>query len=156
MGDAALNKRLNRPLTTVGSVSGKIVGWQAQFFEQLPRRLTAPALTPRGRNSDGHTMRKFQTDKLPYVLCVDVGGPSNIGWADAEGRSGAGASLEQALDRLVGLLQEGRSVALGFEAPIWTPIRRDLARITSNRGGIEKVHNRLGRPVPVVGRWPQL
>ena len=33
-------------------------------------------------------------------------------------------------------------VALGFEAPIWTPTRIDLARITSRRGGVETTYNR--------------
>jgi hypothetical protein len=33
-------------------------------------------------------------------------------------------------------------VALGFEAPIWTPTRTDLARITSRRGGVETKYNR--------------
>jgi hypothetical protein len=33
-------------------------------------------------------------------------------------------------------------VALGFEAPIWTPRRTELARITSRRGGIETTYNR--------------
>jgi len=32
-------------------------------------------------------------------------------------------------------------VALGFEAPIWTPRRAELARITSRRGGIETTYN---------------
>jgi hypothetical protein len=33
-------------------------------------------------------------------------------------------------------------VAIGFEAPIWTPRRADLARITGRRGGIETANNR--------------
>lgn len=78
----------------------------------------------------------------PYVLCVDVGGPEKIGWADAEGRNGTGANLGEALDRLPELLLAGHRVALGFEAPIWTPRRVELARITGRRGGVETTCNR--------------
>ena len=83
----------------------------------------------------------MQSEK-PYVLCVDVGGPAKIGWADAEGHDGTGANLGEALDRLAALLLAGRRVALGFEAPIWTPVRMELARITGRRGGIETTYNR--------------
>jgi hypothetical protein len=78
----------------------------------------------------------------PYVLCVDVGGPTKIGWADSEGRDGDGANLGTALDGLTALLLAGHRVALGFEAPIWTPVRGELARITGRRGGIETTYNR--------------
>jgi hypothetical protein len=78
----------------------------------------------------------------PHVLCVDVGGPTKIGWADSEGRDGSGANLGVALDGLIELLLAGRRVALGFEAPIWTPVRAELARITGRRGGIETKYNR--------------
>lgn len=78
----------------------------------------------------------------PHVLCVDVGGPTKIGWADSEGRDGTGANLGAALDGLTALLLAGHRIALGFEAPIWTPVRVELARITGRRGGVEKTSNR--------------
>jgi hypothetical protein len=78
----------------------------------------------------------------PYVLCVDVGGPTKIGWADSEGHDGTGANLGAALDGVTALLGAGRCVALGFEAPIWTPVRVELARITGRRGGVETTYNR--------------
>ncbi len=78
----------------------------------------------------------------PYVLCVDVGGPTKIGWADSEGRDGTGDTLGAALDELAELLLARRPVALGFEAPIWTPVRVELARITGRRGGVETTYNR--------------
>lgn len=80
--------------------------------------------------------------KLPFVLCVDVGGPKKIGWADGEGRDGTGANLADALDRLSRHLSNGGMAALGFEAPIWTPTRTDFDRITGRRGGIETTCNR--------------
>jgi hypothetical protein len=78
----------------------------------------------------------------PHVLCVDVGGPTKIGWADSEGRNGTGANLGEALDGVAALLLAGRRVALGFEAPIWTPVRVELARIIGRRGGVETTYNR--------------
>jgi hypothetical protein len=78
----------------------------------------------------------------PFVLCVDVGGPKKIGWASADGRDGTGANLGEALDRLSRYLRDGGRVALGFEAPIWTPARTELANITRRRGGIEETYNR--------------
>ena len=83
----------------------------------------------------------MQGEKL-YVLCIDVGGPKSIGWADAEGRNGTGVDLGEALDRLATLLLDGRRVALGFEAPIWTPVRMQLDQITGRRGGVETKYNR--------------
>ena len=78
----------------------------------------------------------------PYVLCVDVGGPEKIGWADVDGEAGTGTNLGEALDRLSARLRTGRRVALGFEAPLWTPARMELARITGRRGGVETKYNR--------------
>lgn len=78
----------------------------------------------------------------PYVLCIDVGGPTKIGWADADGRDGTGADLDVVLDRLSRHLCEGGWAALGFEAPIWTPTRTELSRLTGRRGGVETTYNR--------------
>jgi hypothetical protein len=78
----------------------------------------------------------------PFVLCVDVGGPRKIGWADSVGRVGVGNTLGEALDRLSNCLRAEKRAALGFEAPIWTPAREDLAAITASRGGVEKRYNR--------------
>lgn len=78
----------------------------------------------------------------PYVLCVDVGGPERIGWADVDGRDGTGADLGDALDRLSWRLRNDGWAALGFEAPIWTPTRTELSRLTARRGGVETTYNR--------------
>lgn len=79
---------------------------------------------------------------VPFVLCIDVGGPKNIGWADSYENNGDGANLGDALDRLSSHLTGTGRAALGFEAPIWTPRRADLGKITSSRGGVETDHNR--------------
>lgn len=81
------------------------------------------------------------TDK-PFVLCIDVGGPKKIGWATSTGEDGTGETLSYALNKLCDHLRSDNRAALGFEAPIWTPKRDDLSRITSSRGGIEKIQNR--------------
>jgi hypothetical protein len=79
---------------------------------------------------------------MPYVFCIDVGSPAKIGWADSEGADGTGATLADALAKLAHRLRSGQPVAIGFEAPIWTPHRVDLQRITSRRGGAEAAFNR--------------
>jgi hypothetical protein len=78
----------------------------------------------------------------PFVLCIDVGGPEKIGWANSEEQDGTGADLGDALDQASRYLLDGRSVAFGFEAPIWTPARAEFSRITARRGGVETTHNR--------------
>ena len=78
----------------------------------------------------------------PHVLCIDVGSPSKIGWADSTGKDGSGADLASALQKVGLLLRAGRPLAIGFEAPIWTPRRVDLRKITGIRGGLEKRLNR--------------
>ncbi|MCX5513742.1 hypothetical protein C3941_13640 [Kaistia algarum] len=77
-----------------------------------------------------------------YVFCVDVGSPRNVGWADNEGETGGPETFAAALFRVALRLQRGELVALGFEAPIWTPRRSEFARITSSRGGAELVLRR--------------
>ena len=81
-------------------------------------------------------------DEKPYVLCVDVGGPEKIGWANGYGSDGTGATLGDALDHFSSHLRLGGRAAIGFEAPIWTPTRSELAKITGRRGGIETTYNR--------------
>lgn len=79
---------------------------------------------------------------FPHILCIDVGSPAKVGWADDAGRIGSGLDIGEALDRAAALVAQGQPVALGFEAPIWTPRRAELARITGRRGGIETKYNR--------------
>jgi hypothetical protein len=82
------------------------------------------------------------TEVAPYVLCIDVGGPKKIGWANSDGKLGSGADLEGELMALSKHLRDGGRAALGFEAPIWTPARSTLAEITKRRGGVETTFNR--------------
>jgi hypothetical protein len=73
----------------------------------------------------------------PYVFCIDVGSPKKIGWADSKSRRGTGDDLALALIELAHRLKRNEKVALGFEAPIWTPFRSELSEITKSRGGLE-------------------
>jgi hypothetical protein len=76
------------------------------------------------------------------VICIDVGSPKNIGWANDRDQTGSALTLTDELHRAGRLLLAGERVALGFEAPIWTPRRTELERITASRGGVEKSLNR--------------
>lgn len=76
------------------------------------------------------------------VIAIDVGGPEKIGWAASSGQSGVGSDLDSILAEAARALDGGIPVALGFEAPIWTPRREDLKRITSRRLGAEVTFNR--------------
>jgi len=79
------------------------------------------------------------------VICIDVGSPKNVGWANDRGQTGSALNLLDELHRAGRLLLAGERVALGFEAPIWTPRRAELQRITASRGGVEKSLGRTWR-----------
>jgi hypothetical protein len=74
----------------------------------------------------------------PNVFCIDVGSHRNIGWADGAGNRGSFGTLADALGTLGRGLRGGQRVALGFEAPIWTPRRTKLEQLTRSRGGAER------------------
>ena len=80
--------------------------------------------------------------KAMLVVAIDVGGWKKIGWAASNGRSGTGVDLASILTEVAVALDQGTPVALGFEAPIWTPRREDLSRITGRRLGAEMAFNR--------------
>lgn len=70
------------------------------------------------------------------------GGPTRIGCVSSCGETGSGIELDAALAEVSARLKTGEPVAIGFEASIWTPRRKELSRITSRRGGIEITYNR--------------
>jgi hypothetical protein len=81
---------------------------------------------------------RSKNDTAMNILCIDVGSFKNIGWANQLNEVGDGKTLESELQRLGLLLKAGHRLALGFEAPIWTPRRADLTRLTQSRGGVER------------------
>jgi hypothetical protein len=81
------------------------------------------------------------TAEPPFVLAIDVGSPTNIGWATASASVGH-ANFHEMVDRLAArLVAEGRA-AIGFEAPIWTPRRWELGQFTGARGNLERTLRR--------------
>lgn len=82
------------------------------------------------------------------VACLDVGSPlrDNVGWAVLHGgRSTYGRQLPKFTDQLVSHLKNGRSMALGFECPLYIPKRDDPMRMTRARLG-ERGVNWCGTP----------
>ncbi|MUM76882.1 hypothetical protein GKC30_04455 [Pseudodesulfovibrio sp. F-1] len=77
-----------------------------------------------------------------YVLAIDVGKAENLGWADSEGNRGGYTTLEEQLAYAGAKLADGQPVALGFEAPIWVPLRDDLTTFNKSRGDLESSLNR--------------
>jgi hypothetical protein len=76
------------------------------------------------------------------VACADVGSvkDGNFGWAlrDLPGplqETPEEASIRELTDAVAGRLREGRSVALGFECPLFIPARSEPEGLTSARDG---------------------
>lgn len=78
----------------------------------------------------------------PFVLCIDVGSYKNIGWAGSDGQTGGYRELGDAMAGISDRLSAGKMVALGFEAPVWTPARGEITKLTSRRGGFETKVNK--------------
>lgn len=72
------------------------------------------------------------------VACLDVGSPKNgnVGWAVLEKRARTlGSDLEGFIDALAPHLASERSIALGFECPLYVPKRADVSLMTACRPG---------------------
>ncbi|MGR3636196.1 MAG: hypothetical protein ACU0BK_09750 [Shimia sp.] len=69
------------------------------------------------------------------VGLVDVGAPKNIGWAiKFRGQDETGQNLDDFIGRYRELVTHHPG-ALGFEAPLFVPVNRQLVKITSQRNG---------------------
>jgi len=62
------------------------------------------------------------------VAVIDVGSPKNLGWA-IDGPDQEGDDLDTAVQAIASALRAG-PVALGFEAPQFTPMRNDPLTLT--------------------------
>lgn len=70
------------------------------------------------------------------VAAVDVGSPSNIGWwRVADGAGTGGRELDELVELLASDLNQNRSVALGFEAPVFVPLPATAAGLNRQRVG---------------------
>jgi hypothetical protein len=67
------------------------------------------------------------------VAVVDVGSPANLGWA-MDNPDDEGDDLDSAVRAIAQALRDG-PVALGFEAPQFTPLRTDPRALTRARTG---------------------
>jgi hypothetical protein len=76
------------------------------------------------------------------IACADVGSVSagNFGWAICDPPAELQAlpdqaSIESFADAVVERLRKGRSVAVGFECPLFVPLRQEPSLLTSARAG---------------------
>lgn len=82
------------------------------------------------------------------VACVDVGSTrkKRLGWAIVEGTTVAhGGDPRQMVDAVTGALKRGVKVAIGFECPLYVPLREDPLELTDRRKR-EKYVNWCGGP----------
>jgi hypothetical protein len=69
------------------------------------------------------------------VAVVDIGKPAaNFGWAIVGDTSAEGTDIDECVETLAAALRIG-ALALGFEAPMFVPIRTDPRRLTAARSG---------------------
>lgn len=69
------------------------------------------------------------------IGAIDVGAPKNIGWAiQKDNSSVTGTNLNEFVDHFCEHAKEGPA-ALGFEAPMFIPLRDELNDITKQRTG---------------------
>ncbi len=70
-----------------------------------------------------------------YVCVIDIGKPGkNLGWALSGPKPIDGTDLDACIEAVATALKSG-PVALGFEAPMFTPIRDDAMTLTKARQG---------------------
>jgi hypothetical protein len=70
------------------------------------------------------------------VACLDVGSPRKTGWAVfADGKLRTGTEIATLAVELGGDLAIGRSIALGFQCPLYVPVRADPAELLQQREG---------------------
>ena len=69
------------------------------------------------------------------IAVVDIGKPgANFGWAMVGDTTGEGNDIDVCVQSLAAVLRNG-PLALGFEAPMFVPIRMDPKRLTAARSG---------------------
>jgi hypothetical protein len=69
------------------------------------------------------------------IAVVDIGSPSaNLGWAMVGNTTAEGTDIDECVETLGSALQRA-PLALGFEAPMFVPIRTDPKRLTAARAG---------------------
>lgn len=83
------------------------------------------------------------------VVCADLGSVKrgNFGWFAglSDGTERKGSDIHKLVECVADLLNRGKRVALGFEAPMYVPLRDDVLTLTSKRRG-ETNPNWIGGP----------
>jgi hypothetical protein len=69
-----------------------------------------------------------------HVAVIDIGKKENIGWAICGARPSDGKDIDKCVDALAVALDDG-PLALGFEAPMFVPLHKDVTNITRGRNG---------------------
>jgi len=74
------------------------------------------------------------------IFCADIGSiqKGNFGWASCDPECNSlcsGTSIEDFAQQIVDELRQGRSVALGFECPLFVPFRESPVELTRARVG---------------------
>ncbi|MGR3985342.1 MAG: hypothetical protein OD817_08895 [Gammaproteobacteria bacterium] len=64
------------------------------------------------------------------IFVIDVGAPANVGWANSDGRHGQ--DIHECIALINAALAAG-PVALGFESPLYIPMRDEWKKLTSAR-----------------------
>ena len=89
----------------------------------------------------------MSTYQCEYVYCADIGSMqakagNSFGWAGLSiGPNGQqsswqrGKDIQELADAVADGLNQGAKVALGFECPLWVPVRGDRKKLTSGRSG---------------------
>ena len=73
------------------------------------------------------------------VFCADVGSikQNKFGWAASypDGTNPSGSSIEEFAKRISEQIQASKKVAIGFECPLFVPVRTDPVSVNSARNG---------------------
>jgi hypothetical protein len=70
-----------------------------------------------------------------HVAVIDIGKPGkNLGWAIVGSSPASGTDLDEAIDEISDRISRG-PVALGFEAPLYVPMRSAAGDLTKARSG---------------------
>ena len=88
-----------------------------------------------------------------HVAVVDIGNLKNLGWAiEGPTVNSCGWDVDECVEVLTRALMVG-PLALGFEAPLYVPYRKEKHRLDNARSG-EILHLvRVQVPVPSPKRW---
>lgn len=77
--------------------------------------------------------------KSLWIFCADIGSvkAGNFGWfgAGPGARPVPGSTIDELVSAVAKKINDGQKVALGFECPLFVPIRNEPTQLTSARNG---------------------